>query len=878
MKPSAARRHALFSALAPALLIGSAAVALLAWLRPHAYGLRHELVIAIGLFALWRYGWLVVNYVRAAIYSRSHYPWLRRQAEHIAAQAPLPQRVFVVVASYLEDPWVSAEAFQALMANVASLPCRVTVVAAVGSDADEAVIAGVVARHSARHKVELVFQRQQHGKRIALGHALRAVARRSQDDPNSVTVLMDGDSKLEPDAILRSLPFFAAYSDLGAVTTNERAIMLAGGGWLRDWFGLKFALRHMLFQSHSLSHRVLTLTGRFSVFRTAILVREDFIRSIEHDTLTHWMHGQFRFLMGDDKSTWFYLLRNGWKMLYLPDVTCWCLESRDPGFVETTISLPYRWSGNTLRNNPRALALGPRRTGWFIWWVILDQRLSMWTSIVGLAGAMTLAAVKSFVFLPMYLAWAVLVRTLQTVMLAIYGHPVSLRTVPLMLYTQWVGALVRIHAWNHLSDQKWSKGRMRQVGESERSALQRMLPKMKMGLSYCAFAVLVLLAHSALRFPDVRLFAAEAGPAGLDVAAYGVRADDGIDDAAPLQALLDKEGGRGSVILRLPAGRLDFHTPLVIRHGDVSISGAGAERTRIVSHLRTPAQAVITVQGRRGSALGHLAESLKGDATTVRVEADMSSLEPGDLLWIRQPNDAVLFDRLGSVQWRREQPFLRQALLPVASVDGSQVRVMHPAGITFDADMAEAVRVQPVRDVRLSDFAIEQLVAGRDIAQVAYRYENLAPEVAVDGIRLEWTEGVRIERVAIHAAGRHPVSIEHSHGFQLRDCVIDGAWNKGEGGNGYLRIARSFRGTVENCEVRNIRHIALQWSSAHNKLRNLRSEVDINFHGGYSHHNVAEGITWALPAQHPWKSVTTTPRNAAWAPPDGPGNRVTASR
>jgi glycosyltransferase Alg8 len=119
------------------------------------------------------------------------------------------------------------------------------------------------------------------------------------------------------------------------------------------------------------------------------------------------------------------------------------------------------------------------------------------------------------------------------------------------------------------------------------------------------------------------------------------------------------------------------------------------------------------------------------------------------------------------------------------------------------------------------------------------------------------------------------VSFEHSYGFALRDCVLDGAWNKGDGGSGYLRIARSYRGEVAGCTVRNIRHIALQWSSAFNRIERVDTGVDLNFHGGYSHHNVAQDLRFAIPAAHPWGPVFVTPPTAGWAPPDGPGNRVT---
>ncbi|RYY84354.1 MAG: hypothetical protein EOO24_37740, partial [Comamonadaceae bacterium] len=252
-----------------------------------------------------------------------------------------------------------------------------------------------------------------------------------------------------------------------------------------------------------------------SVFRTSIVVSEDFLALIENDTIDHWLHGRFRFLMGDDKSSWFHVLRSGWNMLYLPDVTCVSLESRDASFLSASLSLPYRWFGNTLRNNPRALALGPRHTGWFIWLVLLDQRLSMWTSLVGITGAAVLALTKSALYLPLYVAWAVLVRSVQVLVIAWHGHAVSLRTIPIMLYTQWVGALVKIRAWHHLADQNWSKGKATQRSVAAGSPWRRLVPTGRMLVAYLAFALVVLLGHSALRLPGTELFAAQRSAALL---------------------------------------------------------------------------------------------------------------------------------------------------------------------------------------------------------------------------------------------------------------------------------------------------------------------------------------------------------------------------
>ena len=875
MKQKVTRAAAWRSLASPLLVYCALALPLFFWAKHQAYPIGREALLAVGLFGAWRYGWAFLHSLRAWIYANFHFPALRRQADAVAAAGHFPRRIFVVVASYLEEDWVSVESFQSLMANLADLPCEATVVVAVGSDEDESVINGVYRSHPARSQVELVFQRQSQGKRIALGHALRAVTRRYEEEVDSVTVFMDGDSWIEPGALRRTLPFFTAFRDLGALTTNEVAWIASKSAWYKDWFALKFGQRHVQFQSHSLSHKVLTLTGRFSLLRTSIVVTEEFIGSaIENDMIKHWMHGSFRFLMGDDKSSWFHVLRQGWKMLYIPDVTCCSLESRDISFLKASFSLPYRWFGNTLRNNPRALALGPGCTGWFIWFAILDQRLSMWTSLVGICGALALAAVKTAFYLPLYLAWAVLVRAAQLVVIVYHGHRVSLRSIPIMLYTQWVGAVIKIHASFNLSDQSWSKGNAQQGG-ARRSRLARLVPSSLMLACYSVFGFTVLVAHSALRVPDAGMFSRSSGPHVIDARSYGVVPGDGQDDAVALQTIIDRATGSGPVIITLPAGQLDFFQPVVIRESGVSLVGAGIDLTRIVSHLSGSSTAVVSVEGRLGAEIGMLAEPVTAQGTSLRMDRP-ASLRPGELVLVKQPNDDAFFDAIGSQKWRRTYPFLRQALLRVKSADGNLVQVEAPGGVAWAAGQAKVYRVAAVQDISLGGFTIEQLAGDRKIADFSHRYENLLPDFAVDGIALNWTQGVTMDRIGVLAAGRHPVSIENSYGFALRDCRLDGAWNKGDEGTGYLRIARSYRGVVSGCEVRNIRHIALQWSSAFNRLENIYTEVDVNFHGGYSHDNVATAMRSAVPQQHHWGQVFRTPGNAGWAPPDGANNEFMA--
>src|SRR5262249_12760685 len=237
------------------------------------------------------------------------------------------------------------------------LPCQVTVVASVGSEEEIQTITRIVAECEGSEKLRLVFTIQKNGKRLAMGYALRVVAREFNDPrtwhpdaDNDVVVLMDGDTALVDGVFEKALPFFRLMPAVGAVTTNEVPLLFKPClKSIETWYSIRMVRRHYYMQSHALSRKVLTLTGRFSAFRAHIATSEDFIEQLDRDHLVSWVHGTVRFLMGDDKSTMFNLLKNGWDMYYVPDAYVMCLEDRTDKLFKLINLMMMRWYGNMLR-------------------------------------------------------------------------------------------------------------------------------------------------------------------------------------------------------------------------------------------------------------------------------------------------------------------------------------------------------------------------------------------------------------------------------------------------------------------------------------------------------------------------------------------------
>ena len=78
---------------------------------------------------------------------------------------------------------------------------------------------------------------------------------------------------------------------------------------MQAWHELRFAQRHQLMSSMGLSRRLLAMTGRMSIYRGSVATDPGFIEAIEDDHLDHWRLGRIKLLTGEDKSTWFWLLR-----------------------------------------------------------------------------------------------------------------------------------------------------------------------------------------------------------------------------------------------------------------------------------------------------------------------------------------------------------------------------------------------------------------------------------------------------------------------------------------------------------------------------------------------------------------------------------------
>lgn len=414
------------------------------------------ILLGIGALATWRYSWGLINFIRSMFYREVVFPRWRGRVEAYGKELD-PSHVYILMTLFRIETETSTRVVRAAIQEAIRYGGPVTIVASIVELQDEFLFKTIFSELNVPDRVHLRIVRSQgSGKRDGLHLAFKAISRDLPDD-DAVVVVMDGDTILLPGLLRRTVPFFRMMPKLGALTTDEIA-EVHGSVEMSEWHDLRFAQRHLLMSSISLSKRVMTLTGRMSVFRASIVVQPGFIDHVVDDHLDHWRLGRFKFLTGDDKSSLYWVLKEGWEQIYVPDTRVLTLE--DPpsdNFVKASTQLMFRWFGNMLRTNDRVLKLGPSHLPMFVWWAFVDQRISMWTSLAGPVFAIMLTIKHGPSFLAYYIVWIGFIRLIMTLMLLTARNETSWRYPFLLYYGQVYGALIKTWVMFRLDKQSWTR-------------------------------------------------------------------------------------------------------------------------------------------------------------------------------------------------------------------------------------------------------------------------------------------------------------------------------------------------------------------------------------------------------------------------------------
>lgn len=263
--------------------------------------------------------------------------------------------------------------------------------------------------------------------------------------------------------------------------------------------------------------------------------------------------------------------------------------------------------------------------------------------------------------------------------------------------------------------------------------------------------------------------------------------------------------------------------------------------------------------------------SARAGDTVVHLDdgADMDAFEAGGWVNVRAANSLGFYEQQEALPTDHELQNLhmRQQIFTIAAVDedGRTITVDKP--LEFDvpvdstSDGSDEIEgdtyeskapplVDPVVGVGFESFHFGQVVPDGDPAEAVDEYGNLAPAYEMHGIVFKWAVDSWVRDTASYMTGSHPIVTEEAKNLQIVGNWFDGAWNKGKGGNGYLRGSRVWDSLYAGNVTRHLRHTTFQWSASGNVFAGNDVDSDLNLHGGWERNNLFELNVVRVPYEH----------------------------
>jgi len=477
---------------------------------------QQKLIFIIAIVGIWRYTWFVLNISRAYIYKNHKFKRIR-QAEEEGGEELDPEHLFLLITTFRISTSVTVKVYREAIKDAIRSGYDVTIIASIVEMSEERLVRKIFLNLQPPENIKLVITRiKGTGKRDALAAGYRVVANTPINLARSVVAVIDGDSIISEGLLRKCSRLFGLDPELGGLTTDEDAQLPTKPQTLHEhiydqWYKMRFAQRNISMSSISLSDRILTLTGRMSMMRANIVAEKDFIGTVQLDHIKHWRLGTFGFLTGDDKSSLYSIMKDGWKMLYVPDVMVNTVEELvNDNFFKGSLELMTRWFGNQYRTNSRQLNITNARSvvQTYPWYAMIDQRITRWTTpygfFIALFGAISWGAYVFFA----YIWWILLTRLLMIFLYRMSRENIHPSWPFLLYYNQLIGSFVKIYIWNHLYKQGWTRQKTKAKAAADRYIEWYYVVSSNgmLAVELLVFVIIINILVQLLTFNDIWLF------------------------------------------------------------------------------------------------------------------------------------------------------------------------------------------------------------------------------------------------------------------------------------------------------------------------------------------------------------------------------------
>ena len=326
-----------------------------------------------------------------------------------------------------------------------------------------------------------------------------------------------------------------------------------------------------------------------------------------------------------------------------------------------------------------------------------------------------------------------------------------------------------------------------------------------------------------------------------------------------IQEVID-EAPAGSVV-ELSAGTYSFGRTLIIGRDDITLRGAGSERTTIVSRIPdSDASATIKVAGRGdGPVIASLAASAHiGDKSLVLTST--TGLKVGDVIHISQANDRAWLDSIGDQEISTDTPPLREMLVRISGISGHTIALAEPAPYAFQAGKASIAELRPIKDVNVAGLRIETRFGTAD----PDAFSNTLPAwKGVATFEVDNATASTLHDIGIFNSASSAFLFDRDYRIFADHLHAEGSANKGGDGNGYaFHLHTAFANHLSDLSDRDMRHGVLfsSWHAEHYNVVTVAStNRDINFHGSPDAGNVvriARSVMEYGASSHAWAAVS----------------------
>ncbi len=305
--------------------------------------------------------------------------------------------------------------------------------------------------------------------------------------------------------------------------------------------------------------------------------------------------------------------------------------------------------------------------------------------------------------------------------------------------------------------------------------------------------------------------------------------------AATLQSMIN--GAPAGSILRLAEGHFAFDRTVTVARDDISVIGAGSNKTIIDVKSSLGAEAFRIGQGTMTGQYTLAADVAVGGK--VLALTGPHSFVAGDYVYLSRASTEAFFDSIGDTQWRNTDVALRTSIAQVASVNGNVITLA--SGVHFDFVPGETTisEIAMGEKITIGGFTVSYGLSPADpstFSNTMSAYDRNAV------IEVKGTAGLSLFDITARDVPSIGVNVASSFGAKVDDLLMTGAHNKGDNGNGYgVQIRDVYNSTFTNLTDQDMRHsvVFASWTSAAGNLVHvLQTDRDINFHGGRDHDNV----------------------------------------